>query len=99
MPVGVRAGIAAMSQIDRSLDEASLVLRAPFCDDPASDHRALAGRLIDFSGAADQWKNSILQCMSWLGVRDWKSQRRNSPTEQEIKRLSPDPSWSPARRA
>jgi iron(III) transport system permease protein len=28
MPVGVRAGIAAMSQIDRSLDEASLMLRA-----------------------------------------------------------------------
>ena len=28
MPVGVRAGIAAMSQIDRSLDEASIVLRA-----------------------------------------------------------------------
>jgi iron(III) transport system permease protein len=28
MPVGVRAGIAAMSQIDRSLDEASTVLRA-----------------------------------------------------------------------
>src|SRR4029434_1841681 len=27
MPVGVRAGIAAMSQIDRSLDEASTVLR------------------------------------------------------------------------
>ena len=28
MPVGVRAGIAALSQIDRSLDEASLMLRA-----------------------------------------------------------------------
>jgi len=28
MPVGVRAGIAAMSQIDRSLDEASTMLRA-----------------------------------------------------------------------
>jgi iron(III) transport system permease protein len=28
MPVGVRAGIAALSQIDRSLDEASLTLRA-----------------------------------------------------------------------
>ena len=28
MPVGVRSGIAAMSQIDRSLDEASLMLRA-----------------------------------------------------------------------
>ena len=28
MPVGVRAGIAAMSQIDKSLDEASLMLRA-----------------------------------------------------------------------
>ena len=28
MPVGVRAGMAAMSQVDRSLDEASLVLRA-----------------------------------------------------------------------
>jgi iron(III) transport system permease protein len=28
MPVGVRAGIAAMSQIDRSLDEAATVLRA-----------------------------------------------------------------------
>jgi len=28
MPVGVRAGIAAMSQIDKSLDEASTVLRA-----------------------------------------------------------------------
>ena len=28
MPVGVRAGIAAMSQIDRSLDEASLTLGA-----------------------------------------------------------------------
>jgi iron(III) transport system permease protein len=28
MPVGVRAGIAGMSQIDRSLDEASLMLRA-----------------------------------------------------------------------
>ena len=28
MPVGVRAGIAAMSQLDRSLDEASLTLRA-----------------------------------------------------------------------
>ena len=27
MPVGVRAGMAAMSQIDRSLDEASLTLR------------------------------------------------------------------------
>jgi iron(III) transport system permease protein len=29
MPVGVRAGMAAMSQIDRSLDEASLTLGAP----------------------------------------------------------------------
>ena len=28
LPVGVRAGIAAMSQLDRSLDEASLTLRA-----------------------------------------------------------------------
>ena len=28
MPVGVRAGIAAMSQIDRSLDEASMTLGA-----------------------------------------------------------------------
>jgi iron(III) transport system permease protein len=28
MPIGVRAGMAAMSQIDRSLDEASLMLRA-----------------------------------------------------------------------
>jgi iron(III) transport system permease protein len=28
MPVGVRAGIAAMAQLDRSLDEASLTLRA-----------------------------------------------------------------------
>jgi iron(III) transport system permease protein len=28
MPVGVRAGIASMSQLDRSLDEASLTLRA-----------------------------------------------------------------------
>ena len=28
MPVGVRAGVAAMSQIDKSLDEASLMLRA-----------------------------------------------------------------------
>jgi iron(III) transport system permease protein len=28
MPVGIRAGVAAMSQIDRSLDEASLMLRA-----------------------------------------------------------------------
>ena len=28
MPVGVRAGIATMSQLDRSLDEASLTLRA-----------------------------------------------------------------------
>ena len=28
MPVGVRAGIAAMSQVDRSLDEASLTLGA-----------------------------------------------------------------------
>jgi len=28
MPVGVRAGIAALSQIDRSLDEASLTLGA-----------------------------------------------------------------------
>jgi iron(III) transport system permease protein len=28
MPVGVRGGIAAMSQLDRSLDEASLTLRA-----------------------------------------------------------------------
>ena len=28
MPVGVRAGIAAMSQIDKSLDEASMTLRA-----------------------------------------------------------------------
>jgi iron(III) transport system permease protein len=28
MPVGVRAGIAAMSQLDKSLDEASLTLRA-----------------------------------------------------------------------
>ncbi len=28
MPVGIRAGIAAMSQIDKSLDEASLMLRA-----------------------------------------------------------------------
>jgi iron(III) transport system permease protein len=28
MPVGVRGGIAAISQIDRSLDEASLTLRA-----------------------------------------------------------------------
>ena len=28
MPVGLRAGIAAMSQIDRSLDEASLTLGA-----------------------------------------------------------------------
>lgn len=28
MPVGIRAGIAAMTQIDRSLDEASLMLRA-----------------------------------------------------------------------
>ena len=28
MPVGVRSGIAAMSQIDKSLDEASLMLRA-----------------------------------------------------------------------
>ena len=28
MPVGVRAGIANMSQLDRSLDEASLTLRA-----------------------------------------------------------------------
>jgi hypothetical protein len=27
MPVGVRAGIASMSQIDKSLDEASLTLR------------------------------------------------------------------------
>ena len=28
MPVGIRAGLASLSQIDRSLDEASLVLRA-----------------------------------------------------------------------
>jgi iron(III) transport system permease protein len=28
MPVGVRAGIASMSQLDQSLDEASLTLRA-----------------------------------------------------------------------
>ena len=28
LPVGVRAGVAAMSQVDRSLDEASLTLRA-----------------------------------------------------------------------
>ncbi len=28
MPVGVRAGMAAMSQIDRSLDEAATTLRA-----------------------------------------------------------------------
>ena len=28
MPVGVRAGIASMSQLDKSLDEASLTLRA-----------------------------------------------------------------------
>jgi iron(III) transport system permease protein len=28
MPVGIRAGIAAMAQIDKSLDEASLMLRA-----------------------------------------------------------------------
>jgi iron(III) transport system permease protein len=28
MPVGIRAGLASLSQIDRSLDEASLMLRA-----------------------------------------------------------------------
>ena len=36
MPVGVRAGIASMSQIDRSLDEASLTLRGRALADAAS---------------------------------------------------------------
>ena len=36
MPVGVRAGMAAMSQIDRSLDEASLTLRGARAADAAA---------------------------------------------------------------
>ena len=35
MPVGVRAGMASMAQIDRSLDEASTTLGARGCDDAA----------------------------------------------------------------
>ena len=35
MPVGVRAGMAAMSQIDRSLDEASATLRGARLHDAA----------------------------------------------------------------
>jgi iron(III) transport system permease protein len=31
VPVGIRAGIAGLGQIDKSLDEASLSLRAGFC--------------------------------------------------------------------
>ena len=53
MPVGVRAGIATLSQIDKSLDEASLTLGAALGHhDAARDaaaaaagHRRLAGLL------------------------------------------------------
>ena len=45
MPVGVRSGIAGLSQIDKSLDEASTTLRAvPTCTSPASFTVPLAAR-------------------------------------------------------
>ncbi len=43
MPVGVRGGVAAMSQLDKSLDEASLTLRADeLPDHPQGDPAAAA---------------------------------------------------------
>ena len=42
MPVGVRAGMASMAQIDRSLDEASTTLGARGFDDAAHDAAAAA---------------------------------------------------------
>jgi hypothetical protein len=40
MPVGVRSGIASLSQIDKSLDEASLTLGARFLDHLPAHHAA-----------------------------------------------------------
>ncbi len=45
MPVGVRGGVAAMSQLDKSLDEASLTLGADeFPDDPQGHPAVVAAR-------------------------------------------------------
>ena len=66
MPVGVRAGIAALSQIDRSLDEASATLRALGAADAATRGAAAA--------AAGDRRRAGLQ----LRARDDGGQRRRS---------------------
>jgi iron(III) transport system permease protein len=60
---------AAMSKIDRSLVEASLVLRARSDDLRRIIVRSPAALLIS-PVRPIRWKNSILRCMSWLDVRD-----------------------------
>ena len=67
MPVGVRAGMAAMSQIDRSLDEASLTLRgrAP---------QTLRDVVLPLLRPADRRRAGL-----WLRARDDDGQRRHLP--------------------
>ena len=85
MPVGVRAGVASMSQIDRSLDESSLTLGAGSCAD-AAPRRAAAAEAGDRRGAR-----------LFLRARDDRDQRRDLPGQRAATTWRPPTSSAASR--